>query len=167
VTSGFRVLTRSAFSEAELAALSEAYRLTQRISVIAAQVVTEQLMRDDLDPGQAAALVCKATRLSSMVRRDLVRFLPPETPPQRSDLEAQILADAMAPGVDLAERVRALDSLSGRGAGVQVNVVARRVDLTRLSDADLDELDRIERLALGDGTQPTIVDAYVDPPPHE
>ena len=109
----FHRATRYWFAAEELETLERAYRITSRIPILAARVIAEQLSKPDLEPGQAAALVGKATRLVSMVRRDLVRFLPPDTPPTRGDLEAQILADAMAPGVSIDERVRALDALVG------------------------------------------------------
>ena len=109
-------MTRGGFSATELETLERAYRITSRIPILAAQVVAEQLAKPGLTPGEAAALVGKATRLCSMVRRELVRFLPPDAEPQRGDLEALILADACAPGVDLVERVKALEALREVGA---------------------------------------------------
>ena len=120
-------MTRSGFSASELETLTRAYQITSRIPILAAKVIAEQLARSDLDAGHAAALVGKATRLVSMVRRELARFLPPDEPPRRSDLEAAILADALAPGVDLAERVRALEVLRN---------IPQEIDATELPSLD-------------------------------
>lgn len=114
--SGVHRATREWFAAEELAALERAYRITSRVPILAAKVVAEQLAKPDLEPAAAAALVGKATRLVAMVRRELVRFLPPDAPPTRAELEAQILADALAPGVALEERVRALEALRNLGA---------------------------------------------------
>lgn len=104
-------MTRAQFSDDQLDVLVRAFEVTRQIMLLAARRVAEQLRREDLSASETAQLVGRATRLGSAVRRDLVRFLPPDTPATIGDLEKQILADAMAPGVPLEERVRALDSL--------------------------------------------------------